>query len=329
MTHIEPKLAVIGIGGNALIRDADRASVEDQAETVEATIAPIVTLIQDGWRVILTHGNGPQVGNVLRRSEIAADEVATVSLDYACADIQGAVGYMFERAFANEFQRRGMENEAVAIVTQVLVDQNDPAMSIPRKPIGQYYDIKTAAKMAHENGWDIAEDSGRGWRRVVPSPEPLEIIELNQIRTLVDANFTVISCGGGGIPIFRNKANNLQGIEAIIDKDLTSSLLALQFKADYFVLTTGVEKVAMDFGTPQQRWFDTLDYEEAQTMLAEGVFAGGSMAPKIDAMLRYLSHPGGTGIITCPDKILDAILCKTGTHFSTALTDNKSQSVIA
>jgi carbamate kinase len=312
----EPKLAVIGVGGNALIRNADKSSVEDQAETVVETIAPIVTLIEQGWRVILTHGNGPQVGNVLRRSEIAAEEVATVSIDYAVADIQGAVGFMFARAFTNEFKRRGMKNEAVAVVTQVRVDPQDPAMLNPDKPIGQYYDQKTAEKKAAENNWTIAEEGAQGWRRIVPSPKPLEILELNQINTLVNANFTAITCGGGGIPVSEKSGSDYFGVEAVIDKDLTSSLLAAKLKADYFILTTGVEKVALDFGQPEQRWLDKLEYDEALSLFQQGAFAPGSMAPKINAMIQYLSHQAGAGIITSPDKILDAISGKTGTHFT-------------
>lgn len=315
---MKPGLAVIGVGGNALIRSADKSSVEDQAKAVEQTIAPIVTLIEQGWKIILTHGNGPQVGNVLRRSEIAAEEVVTVSIDYAVADIQGAVGFMFERAFANEFKRRAMTNQAVAIVTQVKVDQRDRAMSAPDKPIGQYYDRKTAEKKAALHDWVIAEDAGRGWRRLVPSPEPIEIIELNQINTLVDANFTVITCGGGGIPVGLNGDGDLLGVEAVIDKDLTSSLLAVKLKADYLVLTTSVEKVALDFDTPQQRWLDKLNCNDAREMLEQGIFAPGSMAPKVDAMVRYLSQYPGHGIITSPATLLAAINGETGTHFSTA-----------
>ena len=312
----EPKLAVIGVGGNALIRSADKSSVEDQAETVVDTIAPIVTLIEEGWKISLTHGNGPQVGNVLRRSEIAADEVATVSIDYAVADIQGAVGFMFERAFTNEFKRRGMKNEAIAVITQVKVDPQDPAMSAPNKPIGQFYDQKTAERKAAENNWHIAEEIGQGWRRVVASPDPLEILELNQINTLVDADFTVITCGGGGIPVCQDASGDFKGIEAVIDKDLASSLLAAKLNADCFILTTSVEKVALDFGKPEQRWLNNLDVKEAKSLLESGAFQAGSMAPKIDAMTRYLSHNSGTGIITSTNKILEAIAGETGTHFS-------------
>ena len=216
----------------------------------------------------MTHGSGPQVGFILRRSEIAADEVAPVPMDYADADIQGAVGYMFQRALHNEFAHRRLKRNAVTLVTQVLVDKDDPAFESPSKPIGPQLDQETAQRRADELGWVVKDDAGRGWRRVVPSPLPRQIIELDQIKLLAEAGSTVIACGGGGIPVLEDAYGNLYGVEAVIDKDLASSLLARRVGAKLFILATAVEKVAINFNTPQEEWLDRLSLAEARQLYA-------------------------------------------------------------
>ena len=308
-------IAVIGVGGNALIVSENKQSIPDQARAAEITVHRIADMIEEGWNVIITHGSGPQVGFILRRSEIAADEVAPVPMDYADADIQGAVGYMFQRALHNEFAHRGLKRNAVTLVTQVLVDKDDPAFELPSKPIGPQLDQETAQRRADELGWVVKDDAGRGWRRVVPSPLPRKIIELDQIKLLAEAGSTVIACGGGGIPVLKDAYGNLYGVEAVIDKDLASSLLARRVGAKLFILATAVEKVAINFNTPEEEWLDRLSLAEARRLYAEDHFDPGSMGPKVQAMIEYLEAGGGRGIITDPDHILPSLSGEAGTQF--------------
>lgn len=307
--------AVIGVGGNSLILNENKQGIYDQARAAEMTVHHIGDMIEDGWNVILTHGSGPQVGFILRRSELARDEVSPVPMDYADADIQGAVGYMFQRALHNEFKHRGLDRKAVALVTQVLVDQDDAAFQRPTKPIGPHMDQKTAEARADEFGWNVADDAGRGWRRLVPSPEPKQIIELEQIKLLADAGFTVIACGGGGIPVWEDVYGNIDGVEAVVDKDLASSLLARRIDADLFILSTGVEKVAVEFNTPQQRWLETLSLDEATELYQADQFDAGSMGPKVRAMIEYLEDGGKRGIITDPKHMMESVAGTAGTQF--------------
>jgi carbamate kinase len=275
----------------------------------------IAEMIAQGWRVVITHGNGPQVGFILRRSELSLHELHPVPLDAADADTQGAIGYMFQKALYNEFRRRGMRQLAVTVVTQVLVDRNDPAFQNPTKPIGSWMDEETARRRAAEQGWVVREDAGRGWRRVVPSPRPRRIIELPAIRALLEDGFVVIAVGGGGIPVVEDETGDLVGVEAVIDKDLASALLAIELRADLFLISTAVEKVALDYGKPTQRWLDRLTASEARRHLAEGQFPPGSMGPKIEAILQYLDHGGKAALITDPPHIPAALRGETGTWF--------------
>ncbi|MDA0240053.1 MAG: carbamate kinase [Proteobacteria bacterium] len=311
----EKGTAVIGVGGNSLILNANKQGIHDQAQAAEITVHHIGDMIEDGWNVVLTHGSGPQVGFILRRSELARDEVAMVPMDYADADIQGAVGYMFQRALHNEFKHRGLDRKAVTLVTQVLVDQDDEAFRHPTKPIGPQMDQKTAEARAEEMGWTVADDAGRGWRRLVPSPEPKKIIELEQIKILANAGVTVIACGGGGIPVWEDVYGNLDGVEAVVDKDLASSLLARAIGADLLLLSTGVEKVAVDFKTPNQRWLDRLDLAEAKALYEADQFDAGSMGPKVRAMIEYLEAGGKLGIITDPEHMQESVSGTAGTRF--------------
>jgi carbamate kinase len=311
-------LAVVAVGGNALIQSDRHNSIPDQYSAVVETVGHVVEMIEAGWDLVLTHGNGPQVGFILRRSELAAEEVAPVPLDYAVGDTQGAIGYMFQKALHNELQRRGIQRPVVALVTQTLVSADDAAFLHPSKPVGAFFDHQTALERQQKLGWTVMEDAGRGWRRTVPSPAPLAIIEREVISQLLAQGCIVIACGGGGIPVIRNKNQQLQGVEAVIDKDLASALLAEQLGADLLMIPTGVEQVAINFGTPQQQWLDTLSIEQAQELLQQGQFGAGSMQPKIEAILGFVVHSqqqgqNGQGLITSPQAIKAALNHQTGT----------------
>ena len=308
------RLAVVAIGGNALIRDRTHESIIDQYEMVCALAADIAGMIESGWNVVVTHGNGPQVGFILRRSELSIHEVPPVPMDYAGADIQGAVGYMFVKALRNEFRKRGLMRQAVAIVTQTVVDRNDPAFRNPTKPIGSHMDEARAKQLAAQYGWTVREDSGRGWRRVVPSPQPQSIIETAAIRDLDAQGYVVVSCGGGGIPVVEDEQGNLQGVEAVIDKDLASSLLARNMGADTLVLPTGVEKVALDFNKPTQRWLDRMTLAEARRHQRDDQFDAGSMGPKVAALIEFVGAGGKFGLITNPPNLARALREETGTR---------------
>lgn len=311
-------IAVVAVGGNALIRSPGENALEQQYEAVKETATHVVDLIAEGWRVVLTHGNGPQVGFILRRSEVAKDAAPTVPLEYAVGDTQGAIGFMFQNALGNALAARGLADiNVVALVTQTRIDPNDPAFAKPDKPIGAPMDHETATRLAAAQGWQIAEDSGRGWRRVVASPTPLEVIETPIIRTLLEQNILVIACGGGGIPVWRDSDGRLVAAQAVIDKDRASALLACELGAQMLLIPTGVDQVALHFGTPQQRWLSQLSLAEAEALLQSSEFGAGSMAPKVEAMLTYLrGQPQGTGLITTPQGIARALRGEGGTRFT-------------
>jgi carbamate kinase len=311
---MENKLAVIAVGGNALIREKGKASIPDQYAAACATMAQVASVIQAGWDVIVTHGNGPQVGILLRRSELTEGELFAVPLDHCGADTQGSIGYMFQIALINEFRRRGMKNHAATVVTETLVDRNDPAFSNPTKPIGPFLDEAAARTRCVKDGWTVLEDAGRGWRRAVPSPAPIRIIQQDVILTLVKAGFTVVGVGGGGIPVVENEKGELAGVEAVIDKDRASALLAYGVHADLLLISTDVEKVALDFNRPNVRWLDRMTVEEAKTYMAQGHFGKGSMQPKIEAALDYLENGGRHVIVTDSANMLRALYGQTGTH---------------
>jgi carbamate kinase len=310
---VQRQTAVVAVGGNSLIVDKEHQSIPDQSRAAALTAHHIAELAVAGWNVVVTHGSGPQVGFILRRSELALGEVPPVPMDYAAADLQGAIGYMFQRSLRNEFRRRGIERSAIAVVTQVLVDPDDPAFGDPSKPIGSYMDDATARRRAAELDWTVKEDAGRGWRRVVASPLPQAIVEIDEIAHLAEAGYVVIACGGGGIPVFRDEQGDLQGVEAVIDKDLASSMLAHALDADLLLISTGVPRVAIDYGRPGQRWIDRMTRAEAERWLADGQFAEGSMAPKIRAIVGYLDRPRRRGLITDPPNIGRALAGQAGT----------------
>jgi len=307
------KLAVVAVGGNALIRDKAHESIPDQSREAVITTHHIAEMIAAGWNVVITHGTGPQVGFILRRSELALEEVPPVPMDYADADLQGGIGYMFLKALYNEFRTQKIDRKAVAIITQTLVDRNDPAFADPSKPIGSHMNEETAQRLARRQGWIVKEDAGRGWRRVVPSPQPKTIVELDAINLLARSGFVVIACGGGGIPVVQDEEGNLIGVEAVIDKDLASSLLARGIGADLLLVSTGVEKVAINFNTPDRRWLDRMSVAEAKKHYADNQFDRGSMGPKIQAVIEFIEGGGQTGLITNPENIGRALAGETGT----------------
>lgn len=306
-------VAVVAVGGNSLIKDSKHQSIPDQYGAGAESMHHIAEMIAQGWEVVVTHGNGPQVGFILRRSEIARNELHEVPLDFCGADSQGAIGYMFCQALHNEFLTRGMNKKAVSVVTQTVVDKNDPAFLNPSKPIGSFMDEAAAMQRRDNEGWNVVEDAGRGWRRVVPSPDPKKIIEAEAIRGLIDLGFTVVGVGGGGIPVIEGPDGSLTGVEAVIDKDYGSSLLANLIRADLFIISTAVEKVAVNFNKPDQRWLDKMTFAEAQQFIDEGHFAKGSMLPKVKAVLRFLKFGGKRALITNPENISRALQGETGT----------------
>jgi len=310
------KVAVVAIGGNSLIKDGKHQTVEDQYLAAKETTLHIADMIEAGWDVAIGHGNGPQVGFILRRSEIAArvEGMHEIPLDVCGADSQGAIGYALQQTLQNELFRRGIRKNVATVITQVLVDQADPAFQKPSKPIGGFMDEPEAKRRETEMGWSVVEDSGRGWRRVVASPQPKEVVELETVRTLLSAGVVVITVGGGGIPVVENSEGQYFGTAAVIDKDFASSLLAREINADLLMISTAVEKVAVNFGKPEQKWLDRMTLAEAKQYLAEGThFAKGSMAPKIQAIIWYLEAGGKQAIITNPENIGRALRGETGT----------------
>ncbi len=308
----DKKVAVVAVGGNALIVNKKRKSIPDQFDAIKETMSHIAGMIEDGWDVVITHGNGPQVGFILRRSELAMHELHPVPLDYCGADTQGAIGYMAQKALRNEFRARDIEKQAVTVVTQVQVDVADPAFQKPSKPVGSFLDEATAKERIAE-GQDFVEDAGRGWRRVVPSPLPINIIEVDVIKNLIDDGFTVIGVGGGGIPVVEKETGNLRGVEAVIDKDFASGLLANLIDADLLLISTAVEKVAINFNKPDQKWLDEMTVAEAEKYIEEGHFAPGSMLPKVQAIIKFLKEGGRKALITDPPNIQRALRGETGT----------------
>lgn len=306
------KLAVVALGGNALILDNQHKTIPDQYSAVRENMKHVVDMIQDGWTVVITHGNGPQVGFILRRSELSMHELHSVPLDYCGADTQGAIGYMIQMALRNEFKRRGLDRNAVTVVTQVLVDHKDPAFSHPSKPIGSFLDEGTA-RQRMANGQTFVEDAGRGWRQVVPSPKPVSIVEVDAIKSLISQGFIVVAVGGGGIPVVEGENGDLLGIEAVIDKDYASGLLARLIDADLLLISTAVEKVAINFNKPDQQWLSQMTLAEAEKYVQEGHFAPGSMLPKIQAIITFLKGGGKKALITDPPNIARALKGETGT----------------
>ncbi len=307
------KKAVIAVGGNSLIKDKNHQSVPEQYKAICQTVEHVAGMVEKGYNIVMTHGNGPQVGFILRRSEIARGELHEVPLDSCGADTQGAIGYQLQQAFYNEFKKRGIDKGVATIVTQVLVDKNDDAFKKPTKPIGSFMSKDEADKKVQEEGWSIKEDAGRGYRRVVASPMPKKIVEIEAIKKLIDSDFIVIAVGGGGIPVVEENGGALKGTAAVIDKDFASALLAAEIKADIFMITTGVEKVCINYNKPDQKTIDSMTLADAEKYLAEGQFHAGSMGPKIEAAIMFLKNGGEKVIITSPEFVEKAINGLSGT----------------
>ena len=311
------KIAVIAIGGNSLIRDKKHQSVEDQYLAAKETTGHIVKMIQAGWNVAIAHGNGPQVGFILRRSELSAHELHEVPLDVCGADSQGAIGYSLQQNLQNDLRKIGIDKPVATVVTQVQVSADDPAFKNPTKPIGSFMDKEQAMNRRDVDGWDVVEDAGRGWRRVVASPLPERIVEEAAVKTLVNSGAVVITVGGGGIPVVADENGDLRGVAAVIDKDFASALLANRLGAELFVISTAVEKCAINFGQPNEEWVDQMSVAEVKQYLKEGThFAKGSMAPKMEAVVKFIEGGGKRAIVTDPQNIERALAGKTGTHIT-------------
>ena len=306
-------LAVLAMGGNSLIRDKNHIALSFQYERVKETAKYIAELIADGISLVITHGNGPQVGFIYRRGELARSELPLIPLDICGADTQGAIGYMIEKALLNEFRRRGIDKKVTTVVTQMIVDREDRSFKFPTKPIGSFMSEEEALANKRGLGWEVAEDAGRGYRRVVPSPIPKKIIELDIIELLVQSGYIVIAAGGGGIPVILNEQGEIEGVEAVIDKDLGSSILARGLGADTLIISTAVDAVYLNFGQEDQRPLSRVLLPEIKRYLEEGHFKPGSMKPKIEAIIQFLENGGEKAIITSPENLLRAFKGKAGT----------------
>lgn len=308
------KKLVIALGGNALQEAGKPATAQAQLEVVEKTSEYIADIVERGYEVIVAHGNGPQVGRIVIQNEVASASTPAMPFDVCGAMSQGMIGYHIQQGLSKVLRHRGINKNVVTIVTQVVVDKDDPKFKAPSKPIGPFYTEEEAKAIAAEKGYIMKEDAGRGWRRVVASPLPVEIVELDAVKTLNDAGFVVVTVGGGGIPVVRNDAGDLEGVAAVIDKDLASEKLARDMDADALVILTAVEKVSINFKKPDQKDLDRMSAAEAKQYIKEGHFAPGSMLPKIEAALNFVeSKPGRIAIITSLDKAVDAIEGRAGT----------------
>ena len=313
---MKAKLAFVAIGGNSLIKSKALQKVEDQHDAIRETVKHVADLIDQGWQVLVSHGNGPQVGFILRRSEVARRETGLhlVPLVNVVADVQGSIGYQIQQALNNELATRGLAGQCVTVVTQVVVDKDDPAFRSPTKPVGEFFDESQLEAIRREYpDWSLVQDAGRGYRRVVPSPAPHEIVERPVIESLLAAGYHVVAAGGGGIPVVRN-GTDLDGVDAVIDKDLASSLLAEQLNADLLIISTAVKEVALNFGKPDQQTIGSMTVSQAEAYIEQGHFAPGSMLPKMQAALKFLKAGGKEVIITSPEFIKEAVLSGSGTH---------------
>ncbi len=314
MLKAEKKIIVVALGGNALVQEGEKGTIQEQFANTRKSITGIVQCIKKGFDVVITHGNGPQVGNMLLRTELSRDKVPELPLGICVADTEGAIGYMIQQTMVNSLQKEQINKCAVTILTQVIVDNYDNAFRNPTKPIGPFFTADEAEEIINEKGWKMVEDSHRGYRRVVASPMPLKIVERESVKRLLESGEVVIAAGGGGIPVIVNEDGSLEGVDAVVDKDLASSVLALEIKADYLMMLTGVENVCLNYGESDQKPLETITIEKAERYMSEGHFPPGSMGPKIQAAVNFLKGGGECVFITAIDKVWEAIACKTGTR---------------
>ena len=307
---------VIALGGNALISEGQRGTIAEQFENVRKSLDGIIYCIKRGYGVVITHGNGPQVGNMLLMVEASRNQVPELTLGVCVADTEGTIGYMIQQSLTNRLRKEGIDKCVVTVLTQVVVDKNDKAFSNPTKPIGPFFTREEAERFHREKGWHVVEDSHRGYRRVVPSPKPLKIVEERAIKSLLEAGDIVIAAGGGGIPVVMKEDGNLEGVDVVIDKDLASSVLARDIKGDYLIMLTGVEHVFLNFKQPNERVLNTLTVKEAQRYLKEGHFSEGSMGPKVQAAINFLTWGGELAIITSIGNVKEALGGLTGTKIT-------------
>lgn len=307
------KKIVVALGGNAIISSKQKGTYKEQIENISKTTVALAELVKAGHQLIITHGNGPQVGNLLIQHSSASDQVPELPLDVCGAQTQGQLGYLISQQLQNVLKSLNIQSSVASVITQVLVDKNDPGFQNPSKPIGPFYD-KAWADTATKNGISVIEDAGRGWRKVVASPKPIEIVELDLILEFVNNNAIVIAAGGGGIPVVESENGSIKGIEAVIDKDRTGALLAKSLKADVFMILTDVDYVAINFNQPDQKNLEEVSVSDLEKHLSNGHFGKGSMAPKVEAVIDFVKSTGGRAIITHPNKALSAIEGKAGTR---------------
>ena len=310
------RIAVVAIGGNSLITDKKNVTVYSQYQAVYETCTHLAALVEQGYEVVITHGNGPQVGFILLRSELAQEKMGlhAVPLDSCGADTQGAIGYQIQMAMGNILRKRGITKSVATLVTQILVDGADPAFAAPSKPIGRFYELAEAKELMAEQGWDMKEDAGRGWRRVGAAPRPIEVLELPAIEALLNVGTVVVAGGGGGIPVVRDEHGDLKGNESVIDKDFATSLLANNLDAELLIISTAVEKAALNFNTPEQTDIDEMTVAQAHEYIEQGHFLPGSMLPKVQAAIEFIERGGKRVIITDPPSVGRAVKRETGTH---------------
>jgi carbamate kinase len=313
---VKRRLALIAFGGNALLPETQRGVQDEQEKNAEKAARLIVHIVRKGYELIIVHGNGPQVGNLLIQMEEAVTKIPPYTLDICNAMTEGSMGFMLERAITNELRRRSIDKDVITLITPVLVDRHDPAFEKPTKPVGPFYTRYRAQQLAREKKWTMVEDAGRGYRKVVPSPKPIDIVPKWIIHDLVEAGRIVIAAGGGGIPVILNNRGLYEGVEAVIDKDYASSLIAREVKADLFIILTGIEKVYIDFGKPGQRESPGLTIAEAQALLDEGQFPPGSMGPKIRAAIEYIQAGGREVLITDAAHLKAALIGRSGTRIT-------------
>ncbi|OGF58401.1 MAG: carbamate kinase [Candidatus Fischerbacteria bacterium RBG_13_37_8] len=308
------KIALIAFGGNALLKETERGTQGEQLKNAEKACRVLMQIIKRGYKLVIVHGNGPQVGNILIQMEEAVTKIPPFSLDTCVAMSQGSMGYMLERAMRNQLRKEKQSYEVLTVITEVSVDEKDEAFKKPTKPVGPFFTRYRSSMLQKEKKWVMVEDSGRGYRRVVPSPRPVEIVNLDAIIKLIDQDFLVIACGGGGIPVFKNAQGLYEGIEAVIDKDYTSALLASAINAELFIILTNVERVALNYGKPDQQWLNVVTVDEMKTYYKEKHFPAGSMGPKVEAAIAYIERGGKEAIITSADKLKEALDGTSGTR---------------